>query len=93
MKREYRSLSALREGSPFATPPRVLVIADDHDAADAVALAEELDAVGADTEVRFGEHSRYGRHGHPDAVIVADLSGYRVQRHHPILNRVRGIGM
>lgn len=92
MKREYRSLSALREGSPFATPPRVLVIADDHDAADAVALAEELDAIGADTEVRFGERPSY-EYLHPDAVIVADLSGYRVQRHHPILNGVRGIGM
>lgn len=92
MKREYRSLSALREGSPFATPPRVLVIADDHEAADAVALAEELDAIGADTEVRFGEHPSYS-HLHPDAVVVADMSGYHVRRHHPILNKIRGITM
>lgn len=89
MKCEYRSLSAMREESPFATPPRVLVVADDHDASEAVALAEALDAVGADTEVRFDEHPSYG-YLHPDAVIVAGSRGYRIQRHHPILESLRG---
>lgn len=84
MKRDYRTLSAVREDSPFATPPRVLVVADDTDAAEAVALAEELEAVGADTEVRFGE-DRFYSHFHPDAVIVAQTRGYRVTRHHPVL--------
>ena len=89
MMREYRSLSALREQLPFATPPRVLVMADDHDASEAVALAEALDAVGADTEVRFGDHPSY-EYLHPDAVVVAGERGYRVQRHHAILDRIRG---
>jgi hypothetical protein len=87
MKRDHRTLSAVREESPFETPPRVLVMADDHDAVEAVALAEALDAIGADTEVRFGEHPSYS-HIHPDAVIVAEPRGYRVTRHHPILERV-----
>lgn len=87
MKRDHRALSAVREESPFATPPRVLVVADDSDAAEAVALAESLEALGADTEVRFGEPRSYG-HIHPDAVIVAEPRGYRVTRHHPILESV-----
>jgi hypothetical protein len=87
MKRQYRALSAVREESPFAAPPRVLVVAEDHDAAEAVALAEALDAIGADTEVRFGEHPSFS-HLHPDAVVVAGERGYRVQRHHPILEGV-----
>lgn len=86
MKTAYPPLSAVREESPFATPPRVLVVADDHDASEAVALAEVLDAAGAETEVRFGDHPSYG-YLHPDAVIVAQERGYRVQRHHPILER------
>jgi hypothetical protein len=84
MKREYRTLSAVREESPFETPPRVLVVADDADAVEAVALAEALDAIGADTEVRFGEHPSYG-YIHPDAVVVAEPRGYRIARHHPVL--------
>jgi hypothetical protein len=87
MKRDYRTLSAVREESPFETPPRVLVMADDADAGEAVALVEALDAVGADAEVRFGEQ-RPLDHFHPDAVIVAERRGYRVTRHHPVLERV-----
>lgn len=89
MDRKYRTISAVREESPFDTPPRVLVVADDHDASEAVALAEALDAAGADTEVRFGDHPSY-EYLHPDAVIVAEERGYRVQRHHAILDRIRG---
>jgi hypothetical protein len=84
MKREYHTLSAVREQSPFATPPRVLVIADDSDAVEAVALAEALDAVGADAEVRFGEQL-HPEHIHPDAVVVAEPRGYRIAQHHPVL--------
>jgi hypothetical protein len=87
MKRDHRPLSAVREESPFAMPPRVLVMADDSDAVEAVALAEELDALGADAEVRFGEARLLG-HLHPDAVIVAHNRGYHIARHHPILERV-----
>jgi hypothetical protein len=87
MKREHRTLSAVREESPFETPPRVLVVADDADAVEAVALVEALDAVGADAEVRFGERPHFG-HLHPDAVLVAEARGYRVTRHHPILESV-----
>ncbi len=88
MKRDHRTLSAVREDSPFDTPPRVLVMADDSDAVEAVALAEALDAVGAEAEVRFGEYRGYG-HVHPDAVIVANTRAYFVARHHPILESVR----
>lgn len=87
MKRDYRTLSAVREESPFETPPRVLVVADDSDAVEAVALAEELESLGAEAEVRFGEQWRR-EHLHPDAVIVAEPRGYRVARHHPILESV-----
>ena len=52
MKLDNRALSSFREASPYATPPRVLVMAADADAAGAVALAEALDAAGAETEVR-----------------------------------------
>jgi hypothetical protein len=82
MKRDYRSLSLVRESSPFATPPRVLVMADDDSAGEAVALAEALEAAGAVAEVRFGTDKK---HSYSDAVIVAETRGYRVTRHHPIL--------
>jgi hypothetical protein len=84
MKREYRTLSDVREESPFATPPRVLIVADDICAGEAVALVEALDAVGAEAEVRFCEDLGHN-HRHPDAVIVAEPHGYRVTRHHPVL--------
>jgi hypothetical protein len=90
MKRDHRPLSAVREESPFATPPRVLVMADDAAAVEAVELAEALDALGADTEVRFGELRH--DHSHPDAVIVAEPRGYRVTRHHPILESILRTG-
>ncbi|HSQ55845.1 MAG TPA: hypothetical protein VLM40_08860 [Gemmata sp.] len=63
-------------------------MADHADAAGAVALAEALEAAGAEAEVRFGAEA--GRSGslHPDAVIVADPRGYRITRHHPILEAV-----
>ncbi|QJW94431.1 hypothetical protein [Frigoriglobus tundricola] len=88
MKRDYRTLSVVREKSPFATPPRVLVVAEDDGAGQAVALAEALEAAGADAEVRFG--ADMGRsHSHSDAVIVADARGYRITRHHPVLENFR----
>lgn len=87
MKRDYRSLSEVREQSPFATPPRVLVVADDASAGEAVALVEALDALGADAEIRF--HEDVSRdHGHPDAVLVAEPHGYRVARSKPELEHV-----
>jgi hypothetical protein len=91
MKRDHRPLSAVREESPFATPPRVLVMADDADAVEALELVEALDAIGADAEVRFGELRQYD-HSHPDAVIVAEPRGYRITRHHPILESFLRIG-
>jgi hypothetical protein len=79
-----RALSTVREKSPFATPPRVLVVADEETAGQAVALAEALDEAGAETEVRFSEAAPNG-HTQPDAIIIAGARGYRVARHHPIL--------
>jgi hypothetical protein len=87
MKRDYRTLSDVREESPFETPPRVLVVADDETAVEAVALVEALDALGADAEMRFSE-DMYRDHSHPDAVIVAGARGYYVTRHHPVLESV-----
>jgi hypothetical protein len=80
-----RALSVVREQSPFATPPRVLVVADEETAGQAVALAEALDEAGAETEVRFGEVANLN--SQTDAVIVASVRGYRVTQHHPILER------
>src|SRR5215208_2357877 len=54
MKRDHRALSMVRAASPFETPPRVLVMADDTSAGEAVALAEALEELGAEAEVRFG---------------------------------------
>jgi hypothetical protein len=86
MKRDQRTLSSVRETSPFDKPPRVLVVADDETAGQAVALAEALEAAGADAEVRFG--TAKNDHSNPDAVIVAQKRGYSVTRHHPILESV-----
>lgn len=83
-----RALSTVRETSPFDTPPRVLVLADDETAGQAVALAEALDAAGAEAEVRFGEAANYS-HVQSDAIIIADTRGYRVARHHPVLEQLR----
>lgn len=91
MKRDHRPLSAVREESPFATPPRVLVMAADADAVEALELVEALDAIGADAEVRFWGERKLD-HSHPDAVIIAEPRGYRVARHHPILEGVLRIG-
>jgi hypothetical protein len=88
MKRDHRALSVVREASPFATPPRVLVVADDESARQAVALAEALDALGADAEVRFSADMTHSN-GQPDAVIVAEPRGYRITRHHPVLEGVQ----
>ena len=65
-----RPLSAVREQSQFVTPPHILVMADDDGACEAVALAEALDANGADAEVRLGETVPEDGHLEPDAVIV-----------------------
>ena len=91
MKRDQRTLSVVREASPFATPPRVLVMADDESAGEAVALAEALEAAGAEAEVRFGE-ARTGDRGQADAVIIAEPRGYRVSRHHPVLESLLRAG-
>ena len=84
MKRDYRALSEVREASPFETPPRVLVVADDDSAREAVALVEALEAFGAEAEVRFSDEA-FHSHLRPDAVIVAEPHGYRITRHHPLL--------
>jgi hypothetical protein len=86
MKRDHRALSVVREASPFATPPRVLVVADDADAVEAVELAEALDAYGAEAEVRFSGDAADDRHNPPDAVIFAgSRPGYPASRHHAVL--------
>lgn len=85
-----RPLSAVREASPFETPPRVLVMAEDCDAGRAVDLVEALESMGADAELRFVTDATrtYRDHIHPDAVIVAGTRGYRVARHHPVLEGI-----
>jgi hypothetical protein len=80
-----RALSNVRQESPFATPPRVVVVADDDTAGEALSLVESLESLGADAEVRFGAAGL----GACDAVIVAERSGYRVSRSHPILDRLQ----
>jgi hypothetical protein len=84
MKRDYRTLSLVREQSPFATPPRVLVVAEEDNGGSAVALVEALEAAGAEAQVRFGADMGHD-HSHPDAVVVAYARGYRITRHHPVL--------
>lgn len=78
MKTNYRTLSDLREASPFATPPRVLVMADDGGVVAAANLVQRLESIGADAEVRFASDVTrgYREHLHPDAVIVAGSRGY-----------------
>lgn len=81
-----RTLSAVREKSPFVTPPHILVVAGDDAALEALELAEALDEYGADAEVRLGGDASGDDHYHPDAVVFAGLpSGYRLDREHPVL--------
>jgi hypothetical protein len=92
MKRDQRTLSVVRESSPFATPPHILVLADPAHPHEAVELAEALDESGADAEVRLacdaGEN-----HVHPDAVIFAGIpAAYRGARNHPVLIAVTDRG-
>jgi hypothetical protein len=86
MKHDHFTLSTVRAASPFSAPPRVLVVADDECAGQAVALLEKLEAIGADAEVRFSEPAPHDRHTR-DAVIVADRWGYRFTQYHPALER------
>lgn len=82
MKADYRTLSTVREASPFVTPPHILVVADVGDAGEAVELAEALDEYGADAEVRLAGDDY---HGAADAVIFAGGSGDSgVLRHGPV---------
>jgi hypothetical protein len=86
MKRDQNTLSRVREESPFATPPRVVVMADDDGVAEAVKLAEALDAFGAEAEVRFSGDASADRHSPPDAVIFAGTpSTYQTGRNHSVL--------
>lgn len=83
-----RVLSNVRQESPFATPPRVLVVADDESTSEALSLVEVLESLGADAEVRFGS---VPAGDHSDAVIIAEDHGYRVSRNHPVLSQLRGV--
>ena len=86
MKRDHRALSVVREASPFATPPRVLVMADDADAVEAVALAEALDEFGAEAEVRLSGDASDDHHCPPDAIVFSgSLSGFYAPRHPSVL--------
>jgi hypothetical protein len=86
MKRAQPTLSVVREASPFATPPRVLVVADDEGALRAVKLAEALDEYGAETEVRLSGDASDDHFTTPDAVIFAGTSSsYHAARKHPVL--------
>ncbi len=86
MNRNHNTLSTVRAASPFATPPRVLVVADDDDMLEAVELAEALDGFGADAEVCTACDAREDHHRAPDAVIFAGAPGsYHTTRHHPLL--------
>jgi hypothetical protein len=70
-----RTLSLVREASPFATPPRVLVVADDAAASEALELVEALDEFGAEAEVRLSGYVSDDLHNPPDAVIFASTPG------------------
>ncbi len=86
MKRDQRTLSLVREASPFAKPPHILVMADGADAIEAVALAEALDEYGAEAEVRLSGDASDDHYSTPDAVIFAGLrAGHHAHRHHPVL--------
>jgi hypothetical protein len=85
------ALSTIREKTPFATPPRIIVVAEEGYTGEAIHLADILEEMGAETEVRFGDDADFTHgpfHPAPDAVIVAGKRGYRVARHHPILDNV-----
>lgn len=75
MNRDHRALSAVREESPFTTPPHILVMADDDSIGEAVELAEALDHYGADAEVRIAADRAADYYAEPDAVIFAGGSG------------------
>jgi hypothetical protein len=81
------SLSTLRENTPFATPPRVLVVAEEGRAGEALALADALEQIGAEAEIRFGDEPHLANN-HSDAVVLAGVRGYRIARHHPVLENV-----
>jgi hypothetical protein len=91
MSMTNRVLSAVRENSRFASPPRVLVVADEDTAGEALALAEALDEYGAEAEVRLMEDTTADEYGAPDAVIVAGAKGagrahgFATAKHHPVL--------
>ncbi len=80
-----RSLSMVRENTDFATPPCVLVMAEEGSAGEALALADALDRLGAETEIRFGDRMSL-EHVQPDAVILLGPRGHRITRHHPVLD-------
>ena len=91
MKSDHHTLSVVREKSPFATPPHILVVADDDAALEALELAEALDEYGAEAEVRLGGDASDGDHHQPDAVIFAGPpSGYRLDREHTVLIGLAG---
>ncbi len=71
MSSNNQILSNVREGSPFASPLRVLVVADGDNAVEAIALAEALGALGSEAEVRLSEDTTADEYGTPDAVIMA----------------------
>jgi hypothetical protein len=90
MKRPQRSLSVVRAATPFATPPRVLVVADEDDVPEALALVEALDASGADAEVRLAGDA-HTDHSDPDAVVFAGAPGrFRAAGKHPVRIGVSG---
>ncbi len=82
------ALSNVRQKSQYATPPRVIVVADDDSASEALSLMESLESLGADAQMRFGAVPLAD---HSDAVIVAERRGYRVSRSHPILSQLQRI--
>jgi hypothetical protein len=93
MKREQRTLSAVREESPFATPPRVVVVADEDSALEALQLAEALDEYGADAEVRMAGDASDDHHAPPDAVVFAgSRPRYHADRNHSVLIAVTNRG-
>lgn len=61
--------SAVRESSPFRTPPRVRVLADAYHAGEALDLVEALEECGAVADVRMDEDLATTA-GTPDAVVV-----------------------
>ena len=84
MSTELRPPSAVREESPFPTPPRVRVVADEERAREAVALAEALDERGAEADVRLEADATTTGYDHvrPDAIVIdvgAQASGMAEQ--------------